>query len=274
MDKPKIIRFIDVVAKPLVVISVIMYLIEEEMSLKYGWNNSHESPLIFLWAERFIAGLFTIEFIIRCRRASSLMIDNICKPEEDHRTYYPFNLLGAFDFIAIFPFWIGFFLPSQFLGLVRTLRILRLLKFFRYSRSLQLTFIKFYRAYHNVKSIAFSIGIVWLFFAVVCLQLEYSKQPENFGSLFDAAWFTIVTGTTVGYGDISPISIPGKIFVGLMLVPIIATIGASIAAVNAAFDKVQAEEDDPSIDPLEIFKKERDRLKRIKKIDREYKARD
>ena len=279
-NKPKILHFIDAVAKPLVIISVLMYLLEEELSLRYGWRNSHESPSIFLWSERFVACLFTIEFIARCWRAAS---QRKCIPhaayragqeEEDPRyTPYPFGPLGFFDFIAIFPFWIGFFVPGSWLGLIRTLRILRLLKFFRYSRSLQLTFVKFYRAYHNIKGIAFSVGIIWLFFAVVCLQLEYHIQPENFGSLLDAAWFTIVTGTTVGYGDISPISLPGKIFVGLMLVPIIATIGASIAAVNTAFDQVQAEEDDPSVDPLEVFKKERSRLKRIKELDRDYTVR-
>ena len=201
--------------------------------------------------------------MVRCRRAIPLRK----LPREDtNYTNYPLNLLGLFDLIAIFPFWIGFVVPKQCLGFVRTLRVLRLLKFFRYSRNLQLTFIKFYRAYHNIKVIAFSIGIIWLFFAVACLKLEYSSQPENFESLLDAAWFTIVTGTTVGYGDIYPISLPGKIFVGLMLVPIIATIGASIAAVSTAFDKVQAEEDDPNVDPIMLFKKEQNRIKQIKKL--------
>lgn len=284
MNKLKIIQFIDLIAKPLVLISILMYLVEEELSLRFSWQNSRESPWIFLWSERFVACLFTIEFIVRWFRAET-QIDKDLKTDSgaeiarrlrtgDPRYRYPFTLLGVFDFIAIFPFWIGFFVPTSWLGLIRTLRILRLLKFFRYSRSLQLTLIKFYRAYHNIKGIAFSVGIIWLFFAVVCLKLEYNSQPENFGSLFDAVWFTIVTGTTVGYGDSFPVSLPGKIFVGLMLVPIIATIGASIAAVNAAFDKVQAEEDDPSIDPLEVFNKERDRLKHIKELNRQYRTKE
>lgn len=265
--EPMILKFVDRFAKPLIVLSVALYLIEEEMSLRHGWKNSHESPRAFLWAERFIAVLFTVEFILRFIKGIPRW-----KLSKDDPRYarYPFSLLGVFDFIAIFPFWIGFFVPASWLGFIRTMRILRLLKFFRYSRSLQLTLIKFYRAYHNLKGIGFSIGIIWLFFAVMCLKLEQITQPENFNSLLDAAWFTIVTGTTVGYGDMFPIGTPGKIFVGLMLVPIIATIGACIAAVTAAFDQVQAEEDDPNVDPLTVFRQERLRQKRIKQLDREY----
>jgi len=258
-----IIKWVDRLAKPLIIISIILYLVEEELSLRHGWHDSLEAPKIFLWSERIIACLFTVEFFIRWIRSNPTYYGA-------PTTSYPFNIWGFIDFIAIAPFWAGFFVPAYLLGAVRAMRILRLAKFFRYSRSLQLTALKFYRAYHNLRGLVFSVGIIWLFFAVMCLTLEKEAQPDSFTSLIDAAWFTIVTGTTVGYGDTSPITIWGKIFVGLMLVPIIASIGMAISGFSNACDAVQEAEDDPSIDPLQVWKEEREKAKARAKADRDY----
>ncbi len=259
----EVIHFIDRVAKPLVVISVALYLIEGEMSLRNHWDNSYESPHFFLWAERLIAGLFTVEFFVRWWRSRPRFHD---APD----TSYPLNVWGAIDLISIVPFWIGFLVPTSMLGIVRSLRIFRLLKFFRYSRTLQLTALKFYRAYHNMKGIAFSLGIVWLFFAVVCLNLEYKEQPDKFGSLVDGAWFTVVTATTVGYGDASPTGVWGKLFVGVMLIPIISTMGMAFSAFANACDSVQELEDDPEIDPILEWKHERERMRKRRAANRQY----
>ena len=259
----QIIVWIDRIAKPLVVISVLLYLIEDEISLRNHWENSYLSPPVFLWSERLIAGLFTLEFFVRWFRSNPAFYGA-------RNTRYPFNVWGMIDLLCILPFWIGFFLPASALGITRSFRIFRLLKFFRYSRTLQLTALKFYRAYHNMKGIAFSIGIVWLFFAVICLNLENQAQPEKFGSLFEGMWFTVVTATTVGYGDAAPTGFWGKLFVGVMLVPIISTMGMAFSAFANACQSVQDLEDDPDIDPIEEWKKERERMRARKLADREY----
>lgn len=259
----KTINFIDWVAKPLIVVSIVMLLVEIELSLRNGWQDSYQSPWYYLWTERVIATLFTIEIMVRWWRSNPFYYG---APD----TTYPFNFWGFIDAVAVIPFWIGFICPVEYLGIVRTLRILRALKFFRYSRGLQLTALKFYRAYHNLKGLVFSVGIVWLFFAIACLELERKEQPESFGSLLDVAWFTVVTGTTVGYGDASPVTIYGKIFVGVMLVPIIGSIGMAISAFSNACDSVQALEDDPSIDPIAEWKKERKRIKERRKLEKDY----
>jgi voltage-gated potassium channel len=123
--------------------------------------------------------------------------------------------------------------------------------FFRYSRTLQLTALKFYRAYHNMKGIAFSLGVFWVFFSVLALSVE---QLEEFSSLLDAAWFTIVTATTVGYGDMYPVRVWGKLFVGLMLVPVISMMGMAFAAFANACDTVQELEDAPDVDPIQEWR--------------------
>jgi voltage-gated potassium channel len=261
-----VIRFVDMIIKPMVVISIVMYLLELEMSIRYDWQNSLDAPPIFLWSERCIATIFTLEFFARWWKHDPFFY----RPPHDH---YPFNIWGFIDFIAIVPFWVGMIVPVEYLGVVRALRILRSLKFFRYSRELQLTALKFYRAYHNMKGLFFSIGFLWLFFAVICLELEREQQPETFGGLLDAAWFTIVTGTTVGYGDAFPVTIYGRLFVGLMLIPIIGSIGIAISAFTNACDAVQALEDDPTIDPIEEWKRERERILHRKRLGRDYRMR-
>ena len=207
--------------------------------------------------------LFTVEFFVRWWRSNPRFYGA-------PNTAYPFNVWGVIDLISVAPFWIGFFVPASMLGVVRSFRIFRLLKFFRYSRTLQLTALKFYRAYHNLKGIAFSIGVAWLFFAVLCLNLEHREQPDKFGSLLDGAWFTVVTATTVGYGDASPTSVWGKIFVGTMLIPIISTMGMAFSAFSTACDSVQEIEDDPNVDPIEEWKKERERMRKRKIANRKY----
>lgn len=263
----EVIHLIDVVAKPLVVISVFLYLTEGELSLRNQADETYQSPSVFLWCEWLIAGLFTVEFFVRWWRSNPSF-------ERANTTAYPFNLWGAIDLVAILPFWLGFVVPASMLGIVRSFRIFRLLKFFRYSRTLQLTALMFYRAYHNMKGIAFSLGVVWLFFAVICINLEHREQPEKFGSLLEGAWFTVVTATTVGYGDASPVSFWGKLFVAIMLIPIISTMGMAFSAFSNACDAVQKLEDDPTIDPIEEWKKERERMRQRKQADRKYRLTD
>ncbi|HIK91012.1 MAG TPA: hypothetical protein EYG03_03335 [Planctomycetes bacterium] len=88
--------WVDKVTKPVVVISVILYLVEIELSLRNHWGNSHESPSFFLWSERLIAGLFTFEIFIRWRR-QRLRSDEMT-------TRYPFSIWGAIDLLCIAAF--------------------------------------------------------------------------------------------------------------------------------------------------------------------------
>ncbi|MDG2220369.1 MAG: ion transporter [Rubripirellula sp.] len=258
-----VIRWVDRIAKPVVVFSIIIFLIEEELALRNHLESSYEASPVFKWCEWLIVAFFSFEFFVRWLRSNPRFYNA-------PTTSYPFNAWGAIDLLSFAPFWVGLFLPISFSGVIRSFRILRLLKFFRYSRTLQLTALKFYRAYHNLKGMAFSIAIVWLFFTAICLDLEHKAQPDKFGSLLDGAWFTIVTATTVGYGDASPVGVWGKLFVGAMLIPIISTMGMAFSAFSTACDTVQAIEDDPDVDPLNEWQKERERMRKRKKANREY----
>lgn len=137
-----------------------------------------------------------------------------------------FSFFGLIDLIAILPFYLSFGADLRSLRAVRLFRLLRLLKFLRYGDTLQ----NLKEAFKNVKKelILFSFATLLLiyFSSVGIYYFENEAQPEAFSSIFSAMWWSVATLTTVGYGDIYPITAGGKIFstfvvfIGLGLVAI------------------------------------------------------
>jgi len=230
-------RIINSVLKSLIWISVGLFFIE----LGTGTENSYQSHHVFLWIERIIASIFTVEYIMRWLRDKK----------------YPLTALGLIDLLAIFPFWAGFFVPLNWLGLVRSLRILRLFKFFRYSRGLQLVALGFHRALDHIKYLGFPVIIAILFSTVAMYEAEHIAQPDAFKNLFSAFWFTMVTATTVGYGDMSPVTIMGKVIAMVTFVSVLSLFAGFIGVIGSALTKVLDEEIDPSVDPISMFKEAR-----------------
>jgi voltage-gated potassium channel len=179
--------------------------------------------------------------------------------QDHYRWHYPQSALGIVDLLSILPFWIGCFLPLEWFQLLRTLRVFWLLKFFRYSRSLQLVALGFYRALPALRPLGFAMFIIGLFCSVVIFETEHDAQPDKFGNMFDAVYFTMVTVATVGYGDLSPVTTLGRLTVMLTFVTGLAVFAGILGVVGASFFKVMDEELDPNIDPIEEFRKERER---------------
>ena len=247
------INLIDRIVKPLIWYSVAMLMLECYL---YPSVDSHHSHPFFLWSERCVALILTLEYGFRCWRNSG-------------RGFYPTTTFGVIDLIAILPFWIGF-LPflAPHLHLIRTLRVLRLLKFFRYSRELQLMSLAFYRAYFNLKPLIFTTIMVLLFTMFALYEIEGPHQ-EEFRNLFTIGWFLEVTATTVGYGDLSPQTTAGKVVVMCFMIVGLAIFMACFSAITSAFEKVFAEEADPDIDPLAQFAKVREERRQLVELDKE-----
>jgi len=246
----KTLRRMDPWLKFLVIAGTVAYIIE----LMTGSRDAYESHWTFLWAERFIAIIFTVEYFLR-------WVDDAT----DHRKWhYPHSPMGLIDLISILPFWVGFFVPVSWLHFVRTFRIFRLLKFFRYSRSLQLVALGFYRAWPHLKSLGFGMFVAALFCTVAIYEAEHEAQPDKFTNIFDSAYFTMVTVATVGYGDLSPVTTLGRaitvvtFFVGLSI------FAGMMGVIGTSFVKVLEEEADPNVDPIDVYRKERERRLAIK----------
>lgn len=245
-------KFFNWFIRVLVWLSVINYMVEAST----GSAHSYDSLPIFLWFERFVACVLTFEYFFRWRREGK---------------DYPTSALGIIDAIAIVPFWLGFIVPVSWLDLIRSMRILRLLKEFRYSRSLQLIALGFYRAKNHLKSLGFAMFIVGMFATVAVFEVE---QPhKTFDHMGEAAWFVLVTVTTVGYGDITPVSDMGRIVTVLTMFTGLLVYAGIVGVVGNSFAEVLAEEKDPNIDPIEQFRRAQEQHRLHAEADRKFRER-
>jgi voltage-gated potassium channel len=139
-----------------------------------------------------------------------------------------FSFFGLIDLIAILPFYVSLGMDLKSLRAVRLFRLLRLLKFLRYHDTLSLDDVK-----RELFLFSFATVLLIYFSSVGIYFFENESQPDAFSSIFAAMWWSVATLTTVGYGDIYPITAGGKIFstfivfIGLGLVAIPTGIVAS-----------------------------------------------
>ena len=128
--------------------------------------------------------------------------------------------------LAILPFYLSLGVDLRSLRALRFLRLFRILKLMRYNKAIE----RFSRAISLAKEEVLLFLIVTLiliyFSAVGIYYFEHEVQPENFASIFDSLWWAIITLTTVGYGDVYPITVGGKVFTFFILM-----IGLGIVAI-------------------------------------------
>ena len=149
--------------------------------------------------------IFSIEYLLRVFVA-------------DKPLNYIFSFYGVIDLIAIIPFFFPNPLDLRFLRIFRIFRIFRALKLIRYNKAIS----RFNIAIKLVKEelVLFLIVTVMMVFIVSfgIYYFENEAQPEAYKSVFHSMWWSIVTLTTVGYGDIYPITLGGKIFTFFVLI--------------------------------------------------------
>ncbi|MFC1562702.1 potassium channel family protein, partial [candidate division KSB1 bacterium] len=164
--------------------------------------------MYFRVIEVIAATLFSIEYILRFWTAKK-------------RLKYVFSLMSFIDILAI--------LPSAFAyGDFRFLRVFRVFRIFRFTRFFEhhnFFFGEITRTHLHISRIAFVIIAIIFVDAGLIYNIERDANPEMFSSFFDAVYFSIVTITTTGFGDITPISFYGKlatifiIILGIILIP-------------------------------------------------------
>ena len=156
---------------------------------------------------------------------------------------YIFSFYGIIDILAILPFYLNRFLDLRFLRAFRVFRIFRALKLIRYNKALN----RFNVAFKIVKEelvLFFIVMLILLFITSAGIySFENEAQPEVFKSVFHSAWWSIVTLTTVGYGDVYPITLGGKIFTFFVLINGIGIVAVPSGLVGTALSKARSLED-------------------------------
>lgn len=176
-------------------------------------NLSADTRLFLKYSEIAVVVIFTCEYFIRI----------LLSPK---RLRFIFSFYGLVDLIAILPFYLAFAIDLRCFRLIRLLRLIRVLKVARYNSALQ----RFSKALFLAKeelAIFTGLSLILLYLsAVVIYHFEHVAQPEVFKSIFDSLWWSVATLTTVGYGDIYPITIGGRFFTFIILM-----IGLGLVAV-------------------------------------------
>jgi len=155
---------------------------------------------------------------------------------------YVFSFYGLIDLIAILPFYLNTFLDLRFLRAFRIFRVFRALKLMRYNKALN----RFKLAFKIVKEeivLFFMVTLVLIFITSAGIYFfENEAQPEVFKSVFHSAWWSIVTLTTVGYGDVYPITLGGKIFTFFVLMIGVGLVTVPAGLVATALSKAREKE--------------------------------
>lgn len=160
--------------------------------------------------------IFTIEYVLRLWSCVELPYLRDL-PTWRRRLKFAHRPLMVIDLIAILPFYLGFLIGID-LRILRILRLFRFLKLARYSPAL----VALGRVFANERRALFGALLVMLalllFASSGMYLLERHAQPENFSSIPSAAWWALATLTTVGYGDVVPVTTFGRVFGGLIMV--------------------------------------------------------
>jgi voltage-gated potassium channel len=215
----RFVTVLEVFIQAVIFYSLGMYFVELEWA---GTENSREGYLFFLWSERVVAGIFTLEYLIRWAFAKD-------------KLKYPITPMAIVDLVAVLPFYIGFMVDLRCLRLVRTLRILRLFKFYRYNEALKSFVTSFKMIRKELQVIGIAILFLVFFSATIEYEFERTAQPEMFAKYSDALWWSIITLTTVGYGDMYPITLGGRITALVTLGLGLGIFGTFLSLIGSAF---------------------------------------
>ena len=154
--------------------------------------------------EVFCVAVFTIEYLLRLYAS-------------EFRVKFFFSFFGLIDLIAILPFYLTLGMDLKSLRAIRLFRILRLFKFLRYGNTMD----KIKKSFNSIKRELFLFSLATLmllyFSSIGIYYFENEAQPETFASIFDAMWWSVATLTTVGYGDVYPITSGGKVFASIIV---------------------------------------------------------
>jgi len=200
-------KVFDIMIQLLIIFSLVVFSLETLP----GLSNREKEILSIL--EIITVVIFTGEYLLRITIA-------------DKKLKFVFSFFGLIDLLSVLPFYLSTGLDLRAIRVFRLLRLFRVLKLFKYSKAI--------RRFHRALIISKEELILFGFVAMMLLYLtsvgiyhfENKAQPEQFKSVFHSMWWALATLTTVGYGDIYPITTGGKIFTFGIL-----SIGLGIVAV-------------------------------------------
>ena len=212
----------------LIILNVIVVILETVQSI-------HDKYLVFFhYFDLISVMIFTVEYLMRLWSSNH-------DPRYKHSIYgrlrYMMSIDGLIDLLAILPFYIHVVvgLDLRILRILRLLRFLRLFRLTAYMKSAKMIRNVFLKRKSELK-----LSVVLIFFLIIiasCMMYfaEHTTQPKVFSSIPATLWWAIVTLTSVGYGDMVPITLIGKIMTAIIMLCGVAIFALPAGIITAGF---------------------------------------
>lgn len=204
-------KFFDIILLILIIISIVLLVLDSVDSYKFRYHN------IFVTVEWFLTFLFSLEYLFR--------LYSVKKPTSYAKSFY-----GIIDLLAILPTYLEFFIHgAQFFMVFRVMRLLRVFRIFKLVRFLDARNTLAYSLRASWYKISYFLLFLILIVCVIgtaMFVVEGSNPESGFNNIPISIYWCIVTLTTVGYGDISPITPLGQFLASCIMI-----LGYSIIAV-------------------------------------------
>ena len=212
----------------LIIVSLVTFSIDTLLNLEQRTKD------ILRLAEVITVGIFTAEYLLRIAVSKAPM-------------KYVLSFYGLVDLAAILPFYVAAGLDLRSVRVLRLPRLVRILKLLKYNRAI--------KRFHRALIIAREELILFGFVAIILLYLsavgiyyfERAAQPEEFSSVLHSLWWAVTTLTTVGYGDMYPVTAGGKLFTFIVLMIGLGIVAIPTGLFASALTKVRDEEQERNL---------------------------
>lgn len=196
-----------------------------------------EPPAMFSQGEAVCVAVFCVDYLLRLATAD-------LKLQRGARSFalYPITPMAIIDLLSLLPSFLmisSAFRLLRTLRLLRSLRVLRAFKTFRYSRQIE----RVVAVIRAQKDPLLSVLILALGYIFITALIMFTVEPDSFGTFFDSLYWATTALTTVGYGDIYPVSAAGKVISMLSSLVGIAVVALPAGIITSGYMALLAEED-------------------------------
>ena len=226
-------RLVDIGLSVLVFVNVIAVSLETVDSLHRAYAG------LFWWIETVSVTLFSVEYVLRFWSVAAAA-DERGISFLKARLSYVFSPTGIIDLIAILPSLLPLLFGSIDLRWLRILRLARLFKFSHYTSALEDLISSVRRERQSFVATIYLLFLALMISSTLIYVFEHDLQPDYFGSIPESMWWSFVTLTTVGYGDVVPITAAGRAVAAMTALMGVCVVALLTGIVATGFSKQMA----------------------------------
>ena len=226
-------RLVDIGLSVLVFVNVIAVSLETVDSLHRAYAG------LFWWIETVSVTLFSVEYVLRFWSVAAAA-DERGISSLKARLSYVFSPTGIIDLIAILPSLLPLLFGSIDLRWLRILRLARLFKFSHYTSALEDLISSVRRERQSFVATIYLLFLALMISSTLIYVFEHDLQPDYFGSIPESMWWSFVTLTTVGYGDVVPITAAGRAVAAMTALMGVCVVALLTGIVATGFSKQMA----------------------------------